>query len=73
MRLISFRGDKEVWDSFKKKAKKEDKTIWDTLAPLLHNYVPRRFSIEEIESLKTDLEDWVRNIVSEEIEIIKRG
>jgi hypothetical protein len=39
--LISFRGDRNIWQDFIYKIKKDKKQVWEVLEPLLKTYIKK--------------------------------
>ena len=39
--LISFRGDRNIWQDFIYKIKKNKKQVWEVLEPMLNDYIKR--------------------------------
>ncbi|PIN85930.1 hypothetical protein COV19_07605 [Candidatus Woesearchaeota archaeon CG10_big_fil_rev_8_21_14_0_10_44_13] len=39
--LISFRGDRNIWQDFMHKVKKNKKQVWEVMEPLLKDYIQK--------------------------------
>ena len=39
--LISFRGDRNIWQDFMHKVKKNKKQVWEVMEPLLNEYIKK--------------------------------
>jgi len=39
--LISFRGDRDIWQDFVYKIKKNKKQVWEILEPMLKEYIKK--------------------------------
>ena len=39
--LISFRGDRNIWQDFMHKVKKNKKQVWEVMEPLLDGYIKK--------------------------------
>ncbi len=46
---ITFKGDKKVWFDFTNEVRKNRKTVWEILAPMVMNYM---FSVGTLEDKK---------------------
>ena len=49
---ILFRGDKKVWFDFTNQVRKQKKTIWEVLKPMLEGYIFKEETLRDNENAK---------------------